>query len=124
MILTHSNFLLRQNCAIPAGLTTDTRFDSNVILTSIFKTIKDPSEIDNIKINVSLLSAYKGNCIFTNLVNVRHNVNLTPPFNIWKVLVVAFENMDYIFVEIFLCENVFYDDCNKAQKESNQNVNW
>ena len=40
------------------------KFDSNAILTSVFKTIKDPLEIGNINLNVSRLKSVQGSLHF------------------------------------------------------------
>ena len=72
-----------------------TRFNRNVILKSIVKTIEDPLEIGKNELNVSLfLRAYKGHCYWKFFINFHHNVNLTPPFKFWTVLVAVLENLD------------------------------
>ena len=84
-----------------------TRFERNVVLTAIFKTIKDPLEIDDIELSVFLFRALIGHCTATD----------------WKGSGCCFRT-NWLLGEICLRDYVLHDDSNKAQKESNLNVNW
>ena len=67
------------------------------------------------------LDLIMGHSIATNFISFCHTVNLTPPFKIWKVLVVALEQIDYLGNSVCV---IIMSDSSKAQKESNQNVSW